>query len=102
MRKIEHRALFCRLILLAFIFGIVLFLVRYMRDSEKWYEQSYNKHLYSDNGELKTGTVTDRNGVILSSVKDGVRVYSPSFDIRVATLHTVGDSAGNGKTDDRS
>ena len=98
MRKIEHRALFCRLILLAFIFGIVLFLVRYVRDSEKWYEQSYNKHLYSDNGELKTGTVTDRNGVILSSVKDGIRGYSPNFDIRVATLHTVGDSAGKIRT----
>ena len=98
MRKIEHRALFCRLILLAFVFGIILFLIRYVRDSEKWYEQSYNKHLYSDSGELKTGTITDRNGVVLSSVKDGVRSYSPNLTTRMATLHTVGDSAGKIRT----
>lgn len=98
MRKIEHRALFCRLILLAFVLGIIAFLVRYVRDSEKWYEQSFNKHLYSDTGELKTGTITDRNGVILSSVKDGVRAYSPNLSIRVSTLHTVGDSAGKIRT----
>ena len=94
MRKIEHRVRFCTLILLAFIAGIIGFLVRYHRQSERWYEQSFNKHLYSDTGELLTGTLTDRNGVVLSSVENGTRKYAISQAVRMATLHTVGDSAG--------
>lgn len=94
MRKIEHRVRFCTLILLAFIAGIIGFLVRYHNQSERWYEQSFNKHLYSDSGELLTGTLTDRNGVVLSVVENGSRKYAISQTVRMATLHTVGDSAG--------
>ena len=94
MRKIEHRVRLCTLILLAFVAGLVAFLVRYQRDAEKWYIQSFNKHLYSDSNELLTGTLTDRNGIVLSSVKDGVRLYAVGQQLRMATLHTVGDSSG--------
>ena len=94
MRKIEQRVRFCTLILLAFIAGIIAFLIRYRSQAGKWYAQSFNKHLYSDSGELLTGTLTDRNGVVLSTVEDGCRKYAVSQAVRMATLHTVGDSAG--------
>ena len=94
MRKIEQRVRFCTLILLAFIAGIIAFLVRYHKQAGKWYTQSFNKHLYSDSGELLTGTLTDRNGVVLSTVMNGSREYAKSQAVRMATLHTVGDSAG--------
>ena len=91
MRKIEQRLRFCTLILLAFVFGMVLFLIRYVRQSECWYIQAYNKNLYSSSGELLTGTLTDRNGTVLSSVRDGERLYSYIPAVRMATLHVVGD-----------
>ena len=47
-------------------------------------------------GQLKGGTILDRDGDVLSSLdEDGNRTYYPDSDIRRATLHAVGDPAGN-------
>ena len=91
MRKIEQRVRFCKLILLAFVFGILAFLVRFAKHSEEWYKQPYNKNLYAQSGELLTGTITDRYGTVLSGVTDGHRYYSALPSVRLSTLHTIGD-----------
>ena len=91
MRKIEQRVRFCKLILLAFVCGIILFLVRYVNQADKWYTQPFNKNLYSSSGELLTGTLTDRYGTVLSRVEDGTRYYSALPAVRKSTLHIVGD-----------
>lgn len=91
MRKIEQRVRFCKLILYVFIFGIIAFLVRFSKHSEEWYTQPYNKNLYSQSNNLRTGTLTDRYGTVLSSVADGHRYYSPLPSVRLSTLHTIGD-----------
>lgn len=92
MRKIEQRLRLCTVLLLLFILGMCYFLFLYKRDSGKWYVQSFNKHLYSDSGELLSGTIVDRNGVLLSTVNGNTRVYSYNPVVRKATLHVIGDS----------
>ena len=43
-----------------------------------------------------TGTLTDRNGLVLASVDDnGKRVFAESTELRKAALHVTGDRAGN-------
>ncbi|MCQ2421782.1 MAG: penicillin-binding protein [Lachnospiraceae bacterium] len=92
MKKIEQRVRLCTFILLAFVGGIIFFLTRYAKEADNWYIQSFNKHLYSASGELLQGTMTDRNGLLLSTVRDNIRVYSYRPEIRIATLHTIGDA----------
>ena len=41
------------------------------------------------------GTVVDRDGDVLSSVRDGRRTYYEDETVRKATLHAVGDLQGN-------
>ena len=45
---------------------------------------------------LVSGTLTDRNDVVLSTVnEEGRRIFANNADVRRATLHAVGDLEGN-------
>jgi peptidoglycan glycosyltransferase len=55
---------------------------------------SFNSNAYSG-GTLTTGTLTDRNGVVLAGITDGKRTFADNADVRKATLHVVGDLHGN-------
>ena len=94
MKKLKFRANVIRVILLLFIVLCVVFLVRYTALSENWAFYETNGHIYSDGKMTQPGTVTDRNGEVLSETKDGKRVYNKNRDIRRATIHTVGDHDG--------
>ena len=94
MRKLERRAWFCVIICLVFLLGIGYFLYCYVKDGSSWYLQKSNRHLYTSEGELVSGTITDRNGTVLSEVTDGVRTYSEDKTLRTALLHVIGDREG--------
>lgn len=95
MKKIEQRALVCRILALLLAAGLVLFLVRYFLSAGSWASSAFNRHLYNSAGQLAAGTVLDRDGDALSWVEDGKRVYYDGETVRKATLHAVGDLQGS-------
>ena len=95
MKKIEQRALVCRILALLLAAGLGLFLVRYVRSAGSWASSAFNRHLYNSAGQLAAGTVLDRDGDALSWVEDGKRVYYDGETVRKATLHAVGDLQGS-------
>ena len=76
------------------VLGMGFYLVRFVVFGHEWASAPFNQTVYR-RGLLVTGTLTDRNGVVLASVTDGVRTFAESRDVRRATLHTVGDLQGN-------
>ena len=94
MRKIEKRAVLCLIIALALIAGLGLFCFRFVTNAADWVAYPYNRHMYSNSGQLLSGTILDRDGDVLTEVKDGERVYYPDATVRRATVHAVGDGSG--------
>ncbi len=94
MKKIRSRVGLCTLILLLFIVGLGILLISYFRNARKWFLTPYNRHLYTADNALMSGTIVDRNGVLLSYAADGVRRFSDDAATRLATLHVVGDAEG--------
>ncbi len=97
MRKIEKRGIFCLILAALLGLGLLVFCFRFVKDGGDWASYPYNRHLYDNAGQLRGGTILDRDGDILSQpAEDGSgRVYYPDSDVRRATLHAVGDLAGN-------
>ena len=94
MPKIEKRAVLCLIIALALIAGLGLFCFRFVKNAADWAAYPYNRHMYSNSGQLLSGTILDRDGDVLTEVKDGERVYYPDATVRRATVHAVGDGSG--------
>jgi len=95
MRRIERRAVVCAILALVLAAGMVIFLGKYFLSGGDWVSSAFNRHLYDSNGVLATGSVLDRDGDVLSSVKNGKRTYYDNETVRKATLHAVGDLQGN-------
>ena len=96
MRKIEKRSVFCLILAALLGIGLAFFCFRFVADGDDWASYPYNRHLYNNSGVLKGGTIIDSRGVVLSTLsEDGERVYNEDGTIRRATLHAVGDPAGN-------
>lgn len=97
MRKIERRSIFCLILAGLLGLGLALFCFRFVVDGGDWASYPYNRHLYDNQGRLKGGVILDRDGDILSQPsEDGSgRAYFADADVRRATLHAVGDQAGN-------
>ncbi|MCH3971447.1 MAG: penicillin-binding protein [Oscillospiraceae bacterium] len=94
MKTTGKRSLFLFFFLILFISGMCYFLYEYTTQGSKWAMQPYNAHLQGTSS-VANGTVSDRNGVSLLTTKNGQRTYADNTTLRKATLHLVGDSAGN-------
>ena len=95
MKKIERRAIVCVALAMALALGMGVFLFRWAVSGGKWASSAFNRHLYDSSGVLAAGTVLDRDGDILSTVKDGKRTYNENETVRKSTLHAVGDLQGS-------
>ncbi len=95
MRKIERRAVLCLFLALALIAGLGLFCFRYVTNASNWASYPFNRHMYNNSGQLIGGTITDRDGDVLTEIKDGERTFYADATVRKATLHAVGDPQGN-------
>jgi cell division protein FtsI/penicillin-binding protein 2 len=93
MNKIKRRALIAVALALLLTAGIGWYLVSYIKDGVAWVAFPSNRHIYKS-GSLQTGTLTDRDGVILASCDNGVRVFADDETLRLAALHVVGDANG--------
>lgn len=93
MKQVKRRTWFCLLFTLLLTVGLGIFLLRYTANGESWASFSANKHIYDKSGQLMSGAILDRNGSTLYDAAAGE--YSEDKTIRKATLHAVGDRAGN-------
>lgn len=94
MKKIRNRSVFALLIAGALVAGLVLFSVRLARNGRDWAMFRADQSVFNQ-GVLATGTVTDRNGVVLASAAKGNSSYAADASVRKACLHAVGDYNGN-------
>lgn len=92
MKQLGYRALMvvCFIALLAG--GTLLFCGRYLANGADWAASRVNSGVY-ENGRLRRGAIYDRNGVLLYDAASGA--YAEDKTVRKATLHLVGDKAGN-------
>ena len=97
MRKQEKRAVICLLLVAVLILGTGLFGYRFVMHGGEWATFYGNTQIYTD-GAINRGTVTDRNGVeLLRCTPDGFE-YTDDYELRVSTVHVVGDPGGNVST----
>ena len=94
MKKVRRRA-GAVLLIVALILGLTgFYVVRYALRGAEWASFRSNGNAYVG-GRLTAGTVVDRNGTVLYRVEDGTPRYAESETVRRATLHAIGDRAGN-------
>ncbi len=94
MRKLERRAVICLLLSVFLLLGLAVFCFRFVTEGDEWASFPANKHLFAD-GNLGCGSIYDADGeLLLRNTADGA-VYAEDSGIRRATLHVVGDAAGN-------
>ena len=94
MRKVERRATICLLLAAVLFLGTAVFVWRFVTQGKTWASFSGNLQIYVD-GNLNRGTINDRHGTqLLKCDKDGTH-YSDDSELRKATVHAVGDPAGN-------
>ena len=96
MKKIERRARLCLVLAGGLLAGVVLFVLLWALNGSSWAAAPFNRHLYNSQGILRSGTVLDRDGEMLSTVDEaGERIYGGDAARREANLHVVGDLYGN-------
>lgn len=94
MKILSRRAGVVLIFFILFICGILFFSGTYVMNASTWVKYPANKHVFT-NGQLRVGTIFDRNGVILAKTVNGVRKYHSNAAIRTAVMQTVGDPGGN-------
>lgn len=93
MKRLSRRTWMTLALALLLLAGLVLYLVRFALNSERWVVFPGNPHAYSGT-HLLAGEVTDRDGEKLLDFSDG-KSYSADSTVRKATLHLLGDRTGN-------
>ena len=93
MYRIANRALALWVAIALLLGGLGFFLYEYITQAPNWVLEPGNPNLYED-GKLSLGILVDRQGISLLDLTDG-RNYSPNTQVRMSTLHWVGDRRGN-------
>ena len=88
MKKINRRAFSVLLIALAVIFGLGVYVLRYIDHGQDW------ALYFSRANSGSTGELTDRNGVLLASFSATENLFSDDASTRVANYHVTGDYWG--------
>ena len=94
MKQITRRSSAALLLALFVGAGALTLMVRLLLHGDEWAAYAANSSVYSSRGVLACGTLTDRNGVVLASSQDGEYRYAEDLNVRVGSLHTVGDYRG--------
>ncbi len=94
MRNTRTRSIVLSLMTLLFLFGIGLFVFRYITNASSWAFSPVNKH-FSREQLVKAGDIVDCNNVLLAHSENGKRKYNDDENTRRALLHTVGDNTSH-------
>ncbi len=93
MNQVSRRALCALIVAVALLAGVVVFGVQYFLRGDDWIVFPGSPHVYTG-GNLDTGVITDRDGVTLLRQVDGGRTYASDAQLRLATMHLLGDRYG--------
>lgn len=93
MNRIARRSGALTILVLLLIAGFAFFLTEYAFNSADWVMHSGSPHVYAEE-KIKTGVITDREGVLLLNMQEDGWTYSSNEDIRKATMHWIGDRDG--------
>lgn len=95
MKKLEKRAFICILLAFILIAGLGYYVFKLAKDGDTWASYPANQDVYK-NGYLSTGAIYDKSGkLLMKHTKKGKTKYNSSYSVRRATVHAVGDKAGN-------
>lgn len=94
MKKMSRRAFLALLIALVLLAGTAFFGADYIVNGGKWASHKANGYAYNG-GEITKGTVLDKNGTVLFDANPDWIAYNEDYYVRVAMLHSVGDTSGN-------
>lgn len=92
MNRVAHRTTIALLLALALVCGMLLFVADFFLEGGDWAVFPGNPHVYTG-GNIGCGVITDREGNVLLDATTG-RVYSDDADLRLSTLHWLGDRDG--------
>ena len=92
MKKVSNRSVAALLLAAVLVVGMAVFVISYLVRGSEWAVFPGSPHVYSG-GNLNSGVITDRSGVVLLDSTDG-RVYAEDAEVRKATLHLLGDREG--------
>lgn len=92
MNRVAHRTTIALLLALALVCGMLLFVAEFFLKGGDWAVFPGNPHVYTG-GNIGCGVITDREGNVLLDATTG-RVYSDDADLRLSTLHWLGDRDG--------
>lgn len=94
MRTTGKRSIVLYILLFAFLFGMGFLTYKVYTEGEDYISHGYNGHIYAEDAVVDLGKITDRNGIVLFESKDGYKTYSENYNVRLSTLHTIGDKSG--------
>lgn len=94
MKTITKRAYAFLIFVFAFFFGLGFMFYTFLSEGEQWVTHRCNTHIFSKSGLTVAGTIYDRNGAILATTEDDIRIYNEDEGVRKATLHVIGDPSG--------
>ena len=94
MNRIALRANIILVIAGLLLSGFGFFMAEYSMKAEEWIMTQGSPHIYDNKSDISTGVVVDREGILLLNLQDG-RTYSSDSDIRISTVHWLGDRERN-------
>lgn len=94
MTRIAKRARALLLAVIILLGGVSFFIYEYRENGKDWVFHTGSPHIYDGSDQLALGSVVDRDGNFLLNLAQK-RQYSVDPVLRQATLHWLGDRAGN-------
>lgn len=92
MNKIAKRSVAIVVLIAVLVGGLGFFVVEYFSNGSKWVMHQGSPHIYSGEN-IGTGVITDRDGMLLLNL-NGQRTYSVTKELRMSTMHWLGDRYG--------
>ena len=92
MNRVAHRTTIALLLAMVLVAGMSLFLLEFVTKADDWAVFPGNPHVYTG-VNIGCGIITDRDGTVLLDASEG-RVYAEDEELRLSTLHWMGDRYG--------
>lgn len=94
MKNTTKRSYVIFFLIIAFFAGLCYMMYSFYTNGGTWAANRINRHVFTNRQLTTAGTIYDRNSNVLVETKDGERVFSDNYYVRLSTLHVVGDSQG--------
>lgn len=94
MNSTYRRAWVLLVFIIAFLAGTAVLMASFWINGSTWAAHKANGHIHSSGQVANAGTIYDSNGTALVKSENGKRVYISDKNVRLSTLHVLGDQLG--------